>query len=68
MKIKYMTQAKTRPPGFVISCSRPDAMPESYIRYLTNQLRDTFGLNGVPIRMMLRGSDNPFEGRAKKKH
>ena len=43
-------------------------MPESYIRYLTNQLRDTFGLNGVPIRMMLRGTDNPFEGRAKKKH
>ena len=68
MKIKYMTQAKTRPPGFVISCSRPEAMPESYVRYLTNQLRDTFGLDGVPIRMMLRGSDNPFEGRAKKKH
>ena len=68
MKIKYMTQAKTRPPGFVISCSRPEAMPESYVRYLTNQLRDTFGLAGVPIRMMLRGSDNPFEGRAKKKH
>lgn len=64
MKIKYMTQAKTRPPGFVISCSRPEAMPESYVRYLSNSLRETFELNGVPIRMMLRGSENPFAGRA----
>jgi GTPase len=64
MKIKYMTQAKTRPPGFVISCSRPEAMPESYVRYLSNSLRETFELAGVPIRMMLRGSDNPFAGRA----
>ena len=36
LKIKYMTQIKTRPPGFVLSCSRPDALPESYMRYLTN--------------------------------
>ncbi len=64
MKIKYMTQAKTRPPGFVISCSRPEAMPESYVRYLSNSLRETFELAGVPIRMMLRGSENPFAGRA----
>lgn len=64
MKIKYMTQAKTRPPGFVIACSRPEAMPESYVRYLSNSLRETFELAGVPIRMMLRGSDNPFAGRA----
>jgi GTPase len=64
MRIKYMTQAKTRPPGFVISCSRPEAMPESYIRYLTNSLRETFELAGVPIRIMLRGSENPFAHRA----
>jgi GTPase len=64
MKIKYMTQAKTRPPGFIVSCSRPEAMPESYVRYLSNSLRETFELAGVPIRMMLRGSDNPFAGRA----
>ena len=67
LKIKYMTQVKTRPPGFVISCTRPDAVPESYIRYLSNSLRQTFDLPGVPIRMSLRASDNPFAGRASKR-
>jgi GTP-binding protein len=67
LKIKYLTQAKTRPPGFVVSCSRPDAMPQSYVRYLTNNLREAFDLPGVPIRMALRTSDNPFAGRAKKR-
>jgi GTP-binding protein len=67
LKIKYITQAKTRPPGFVVSCSRPDAMPQSYVRYLTNNLREAFDLPGVPIRMALRTSDNPFAGRAKKR-
>jgi GTP-binding protein len=67
LKIKYVTQAKTRPPGFVVSCSRPDAMPQSYLRYLTNSLRDAFDMPGVPIRMALRTSENPFAGRAKKR-
>lgn len=67
LKIKYVTQAKTRPPGFVVSCSRPDAMPQSYVRYLTNSLREAFDMPGVPIRMALRTSDNPFAGRAKKR-
>ncbi|HEY4192622.1 MAG TPA: ribosome biogenesis GTPase Der [Mesorhizobium sp.] len=67
LKIKYLTQAKTRPPGFVVSCSRPDAMPQSYVRYLTNNLRQAFDIPGVPIRMALRTSDNPFAGRAKKR-
>ncbi|WP_378944006.1 ribosome biogenesis GTPase Der [Mesorhizobium sp. ANAO-SY3R2] len=67
LKVKYITQAKTRPPGFVVSCSRPDAMPQSYVRYLVNNLRDAFEMPGVPIRMALRTSDNPFAGRAKKK-
>jgi GTP-binding protein len=67
LKIKYLTQAKTRPPGFVVSCSRPDAMPQSYVRYLTNNLREAFDMPGVPIRMALRTSDNPFAGRAKKR-
>lgn len=67
LKIKYMTQVKTRPPGFVLSCSRPDAMPTSYLRYLTNGLRSTFEMPGVPIRLSLKASDNPFAGRAKKK-
>ena len=62
-----MTQVKTRPPGFMISCSRPDAIPASYLRYLTNGLRDSFSMPGVPIRIALRAPDNPFANRAKKK-
>lgn len=67
LKIKYITQAKTRPPGFVLSCSRPDAMPQSYVRFLVNSLRESFEMPGVPIRMMLRAADNPFAGKAKKR-
>jgi GTP-binding protein len=67
LKVKYMTQVKTRPPGFMVSCSRPDVMPQSYVRYLINGLRDTFEMPGVPIRLSLRTSDNPFASRAKKK-
>lgn len=66
LKIKYITQAKTRPPGFVVSCSRPEAMPQSYIRYLVNSLRESFEMPGVPIRLVLRTSDNPFAGRGRK--
>jgi GTP-binding protein len=68
LKIKYVTQAKTRPPGFVLSCSRPDVMPQSYVRYLTNSLRESFDMPGVPIRMVLRASDNPFAGRSNKRN
>ncbi|OXS99580.1 ribosome biogenesis GTPase Der [Notoacmeibacter marinus] len=67
LKIRYITQAKTRPPGFVLSVSRPDALPESYQRYLVNNLRETFGIGGVPIRLNLRTSDNPFANRARKR-
>lgn len=67
VKLKYMTQIKSRPPGFIISTSRPDALPESYTRYLINGLRQDFGLIGVPIRISYRGTTNPFEGKAKKK-
>jgi GTPase len=67
LKIRYITQAKTRPPGFVLSCSRPDAMPQSYVRYLVNNLRESFDITGVPIRVALRTSENPFAGRATKK-
>ena len=65
LKVKYVTQAKTRPPGFVVSCSRPAAMPQSYVRYLSNSLREAFDMPGVPIRMVLRGSENPYAGKAK---
>jgi GTP-binding protein len=62
-----MTQIKARPPGFIISCSRPEALAESYTRYLINGLRDDFGLTGVPIRIAYRGTVNPFEGKTNKK-
>ncbi|WP_163612406.1 hypothetical protein, partial [Klebsiella pneumoniae] len=45
----------------------PEAFPTSYVRYLTNGLRETFDMPGVPLRLVLRTSDNPFAGRAKKK-
>ena len=54
IKLRYMTQAKTRPPGFVVMCSNPDALPESYSRYLVNGLREDFDMPGVPIRLHLR--------------
>ena len=67
LKLKYMTQVKARPPGFMISCTRPDALPESYIRYLTNGLRNDFNLPGVPIRIHFKAADNPFASKAKKR-
>jgi GTP-binding protein len=67
LKVKYVTQAKTRPPGFVVSCSRPESMPQSYVRYLANSLREAFDMPGVPIRVVLRGSENPFAGKARKR-
>ncbi|MBS9719729.1 ribosome biogenesis GTPase Der [Tianweitania sp. BSSL-BM11] len=65
LKIKYITQVKARPPGFVLSCTRPDSVPQSYVRYLVNGLREAFDMPGVPIRMMLRASDNPFASKSK---
>jgi len=67
LKLKYMTQIKTRPPGFILACSRPDSMPQSYLRYLVNGLRTSFDMPSVPVRLSLRRSDNPFAGRAKKR-
>ena len=67
LKLKYMTQVKARPPGFMVSCTRPEALPESYIRYLTNGLRNDFNLPGVPIRIHFKATDNPFASKAKKK-
>ncbi|TDK50454.1 ribosome biogenesis GTPase Der [Antarcticimicrobium luteum] len=67
IKLRYMTQAKTRPPGFVVMCSHPDKMPESYSRYLVNGLRQDFDMPGTPIRLTLRGQGdkNPYKGRKK---
>lgn len=60
IKIRYITQASTRPPTFVAFCQRADAMPKSYLKYLTNSLREAFDLPGVPIRLSLRKGENPF--------
>ena len=54
IKLRYITQAKTRPPTFVLFVSRPEELPEAYVRYLVNGLRDEFGLTGVPIRLFTR--------------
>ncbi len=60
LKLNYITQAKTRPPSFVVFCSRADAVPDSYTRYLVNGLRESFDLPGTPIRLTLREKANPF--------
>ena len=67
IRLKYMTQIKARPPGFVISCSRPQALPASYTRYLINGLREDFDLPGVPVRVSYRKGDNPFAPRKKRR-
>jgi GTP-binding protein len=59
-KIRYMTQAKARPPTFALFATKPDELPESYVRYLINGLRDSFKLPGVPIRLFVRGGKNPY--------
>jgi GTP-binding protein len=59
-KIRYMTQAKARPPTFVLFATRPDELPESYTRYLVNGLREAFDLPGVPVRLYVRGGKNPY--------
>jgi GTPase len=66
IKLKYLTQSKTRPPTFYLSASRPEALPDAYKRYLTNGLREDFGLAGVPIRLMFRRDENPYETRRRR--
>jgi GTP-binding protein len=60
LRLRYITQVKGRPPTFAVFASRPSDFPESYRRYLVNNLRETFGLDGVPIRLNLRGGKNPY--------
>ncbi len=60
IKLRYMTQAKTRPPTFVVFASRPENLPESYSRYLVNSLREDFKLAGIPIRLHTRKGKNPY--------
>ncbi len=60
IRLRYMTQVKTRPPSFVAFCSRPEELPDSYTRYLVNALRRDFDMPGTPIRFSYRKGDNPY--------
>ncbi|GAB4389297.1 ribosome biogenesis GTPase Der [Albidovulum sp.] len=65
IKLRYITQVKTRPPAFVVMCNQADKLPESYKRYLVNGLRDDFDMPGTPLRLTFRdqGDSNPFKDR-----
>ena len=60
IKLRYITQAKSRPPAFYIFSSNPEGLPDAYLRYLTNQLRENFDLKGIPIRITVRKTKNPY--------
>jgi GTP-binding protein len=60
LKLRYMTQGKMRPPSFIIFASRADALPTSYLRYLTNSMREAFDMPGTPIRLWVRSGKNPY--------
>ncbi len=60
IRLKYMTQAKARPPTFALFASQSDALPDSYLHYLENGLRQSFDLFGPPLRIRLRGGRNPY--------
>jgi GTPase len=66
LKLNYITQTKARPPSFVLFCSRADAVPQAYLRYLTNSLREGFDLPGTPVRITLREKANPFAHKRKR--
>jgi GTP-binding protein len=61
IKLRYITQVKTRPPSFVVFGTRTSELPESYRRYLVNSIRRELGMGPVPIRMTLRSPKNPFD-------
>ena len=63
IKLRYMTQAKTRPPTFVVFASRPEKLPESYSRYLVNALREDFEMPGVPLRLHTKKGENPYANK-----
>ena len=60
IRIRYMTQAKSRPPTFILFVSKPADLPDSYLRYLANDMRQTFDMPGVPLRFSLRKGKNPY--------
>jgi len=66
IRLKFITQVKSRPPTFMVACSRPDSLPTSYTRYMVNNLREQFDLYATPIRMFMRKGDNPYENRKRR--
>lgn len=62
LKLRYVTQVKTRPPTFALFASKPEELPDAYQRYLVNSLRERFDMPGVPIRILLRKGRNPYAG------
>ncbi len=60
LRLRYVTQAKTRPPTFVLFSSRGTELPAAYRRYLINSLRDDFDLPGIPLRLLVRTGKNPY--------
>ncbi len=63
IKLRYMTQIKTRPPTFALFAAKADDLPDAYARYLVNGIRERFDLKGTPIRLQLKRTDNPFADR-----
>ena len=66
VRIRYMTQRKARPPSFTLFGNQLDALPEAYLRYLSNGLRENFNLKGTPLRFSVRNSKNPYAPKPKK--
>ena len=67
IRLNYVTQAKARPPSFVLFCNRAEKVPDAYKRYLVNALRESFDMPGTPIRLTLREKANPFADRKKRR-
>ncbi|MEO0962018.1 MAG: ribosome biogenesis GTPase Der [Pseudomonadota bacterium] len=67
IRLRYMTQAKARPPTFVVFSQRAEKLPDSYTRYLVNSLRERFKLEGAPIRLLMRKGDNPYAEQRKRR-
>ncbi|MBJ7534344.1 ribosome biogenesis GTPase Der [Rhodomicrobium vannielii ATCC 17100] len=60
LKLRYITQSNARPPTFIVFSSRPEALPDSYLRYLVNDLKKSFGLGPSPVRLHVRKTNNPY--------
>ncbi len=67
IRLKFIKQAKRRPPAFSVFTNYPDQLPDSYIKYLVNSMREAFNLPGIPIRLYLRKGDNPYKDKKNKR-